>query len=95
MRVMAAHCRTAAVEAPPPLAIPALAAGLDPGPADVQPRQLGAVLKQLLDGDVAHVQLRQQRVFLLHGHGQLLKHLCGGGQDGGSQLRGHTHTHTH
>lgn len=62
----------------PPLAVPAPAAGLDPGPADVQPGQLGAVFKQLLDGYMTHVQLRQQRVFLLHGHSQLLKHLCRG-----------------
>lgn len=56
----------------------AAAAGLDPGPANVQPRQLGTVLEELLDGDVTHVQLRRQRVFFLHGHSQLLEDLCGG-----------------
>lgn len=33
------------------------AAGLDPGSANVQPGQLGTVLKELLDGDVTHMQL--------------------------------------
>lgn len=55
----------------------AAAAGLDTGPANVQPWKLGTVFKELLDGDVTHVQLRRQRVFFLHGHGKLLEDLCG------------------
>lgn len=35
----------------------AAVAGLDPGPANVQPGQLGTVLKKLLDGNMTHVQL--------------------------------------
>ena len=50
------------------------AAGFDPRPADLQPGQLGTVLEELLDGDVTNVQLRRQRVLLLHCPGQLLKH---------------------
>lgn len=33
------------------------AAGLHAGPADVQPGQFGTVLKELLNGDVTHMQL--------------------------------------
>lgn len=47
---------------------------LHSGPADLQPGQLGTVLEELLDGNVPHVQLGRQRVLLLHGSGQLLKH---------------------
>jgi len=53
----------------------AAAAGLHPDPADVQPGQLGTVLKELLDGDVTHVELGRQRVFFLHGIRQLLEYL--------------------
>lgn len=45
----------------------AAAASLDSGPANVQPGQLGAVFKELLNGDVTYVQLGCQRVLLLHG----------------------------
>lgn len=51
-------------------------AGLDPSPTNVQPGQFGTVFKELLDGNVTHMQLRRQRVFLLHSHSQLLKNLC-------------------
>lgn len=60
----------------------AAAAGPDAGSADVQPGQLGTVLEELLDGDVAHVQLRRQRVLLLDGRRQLLEHLCGADRQG-------------
>lgn len=67
----------AANQKPPPSTSlhSAAAAGLDPGPANVQPGQLGAIFKELFDGNVTHVQLRCQRVFLLHGNCQLLKDL--------------------
>lgn len=44
------------------------AGGLDRRPANVQPGELGAVLEQLLDGHVAHMQLRGQGVLLLDDH---------------------------
>lgn len=50
--------------------------GFRPCSPHLQTGQLGAVLEQLLDGDVAHVELGGQGVLLLHLLGQLLKHIC-------------------
>lgn len=50
--------------------------GFHPCPPHLQAGQLGAVLEQLLDGDVAHVELGGQGVLLLHLLCQLLKHVC-------------------
>lgn len=91
----------AANQKPPPSTSlhSAAAAGLDPGPANVQPGQLGAIFKELFDGNVTHVQLRCQRVFLLHGNCQLLKDLCEEREEGwieGISIFIHkAHTHTH
>ena len=52
------------------------AAGLHPGPADVQPWQFFTVLKELLNGNMTHMQLWRQGVLLLHGGRQLFKYIC-------------------
>lgn len=70
----------------------AAVAGLDPGPANVQPWQLGTVLKELLDGDVTNVQLWCQWVFFLHGHSQLFKYLCGGRERQETRIDSFSHT---
>lgn len=50
--------------------------GFHPRSSHLQTGQLGAVLQQLLDGDVADVELGGQGVLLLDLLGQLLKHVC-------------------
>lgn len=52
-------------------------ARFDPCPANLKPWELGAVLKELLNGNVADMELRCQRVLLLHSYWKLFKGLCG------------------
>lgn len=54
-----------------------IVASFDPSSPYLEPRQLGTVFEELLDGYVPYMKLWWKRVLLLHSHRQLLKHTWG------------------